>query len=95
MTDKTKLVLVGLLVVLETGSTPSRGGGPAVPTKEELAKNNALFFEMASKSLDAEGYRRFVAAQRRAFEDEVDLELGAPKPGAKSGEVKPAAGTGR
>jgi metallo-beta-lactamase class B len=34
--------------------------------------------------IDPEGYRRFIAAKKRAFEDEVDAELGAPKPGAKA-----------
>jgi metallo-beta-lactamase class B len=29
--------------------------------------------------VDPEGYRRWVASKRRAFDDEVDLELGAPK----------------
>jgi hypothetical protein len=29
--------------------------------------------------VDPEGYRRFIAGKRRAFEDEVDLELGVPK----------------
>jgi metallo-beta-lactamase class B len=29
--------------------------------------------------IDPEGYRRFVAGKKRAFEDEVDLELGTPK----------------
>jgi metallo-beta-lactamase class B len=33
--------------------------------------------------VDPEGYRRFVANQKRAFEEEVDLEMGAPKPAAK------------
>jgi len=26
--------------------------------------------------MDPEGYRRFIASKRRAFEDEVDLEMG-------------------
>jgi metallo-beta-lactamase class B len=33
--------------------------------------------------VDPEGYRRFIANQKRAFEDEVDRELGAPKPAPK------------
>jgi metallo-beta-lactamase class B len=33
--------------------------------------------------VDPEGYRRFVAGKKRAFEDEVDLELGVPKSAAK------------
>ena len=33
--------------------------------------------------IDPEGYRRFVAAKKRAFEDEVDEELGVPKSAAK------------
>ena len=33
--------------------------------------------------IDPEGYRRFVAGKRRAFEDEVDKEMGAPKAAAK------------
>jgi metallo-beta-lactamase class B len=32
--------------------------------------------------IDPEGYRRFVAGKRRAFEDEVDAEMGAPKSAA-------------
>ena len=42
--------------------------------------------------VDPEGYRRFVAKLRRTFEDEVDAELGVPKP---SPAVKPASGTGK
>jgi metallo-beta-lactamase class B len=33
--------------------------------------------------IDPEGYRRFIAGKKRAFEDEVDEELGAPKTAAK------------
>ena len=33
--------------------------------------------------IDAEGYRRFVAGKKRAFEDEVDEELGVPKTTSK------------
>jgi metallo-beta-lactamase class B len=33
--------------------------------------------------IDPEGYRRFIAGKKRAFEDEVDEELGAPKAEAK------------
>jgi metallo-beta-lactamase class B len=29
--------------------------------------------------VDPEGYRRFIAGKRRAFEDEVDAELGVKK----------------
>jgi hypothetical protein len=29
--------------------------------------------------IDPEGYRRFVAGKKRAFENEVDEELGVPK----------------
>ncbi len=32
---------------------------------------------------DPDGYRRFIAGKKRAFEDEVDAELGAPKAAAK------------
>jgi metallo-beta-lactamase class B len=33
--------------------------------------------------VDPEGYRRFVATKKRAFEDEVDLEMGVSKSTAK------------
>ena len=33
--------------------------------------------------IDPEGYRRFIAGKKRAFEDEVDQELGVPKGAAK------------
>jgi metallo-beta-lactamase class B len=33
--------------------------------------------------IDPEGYRRFIAGKKRAFEDQVDEELGAPKAAAK------------
>jgi metallo-beta-lactamase class B len=33
--------------------------------------------------IDPEGYRRFIAGRKRAFEDQVDLELGAAKPPQK------------
>jgi len=29
--------------------------------------------------IDPEGYRRFIAEKKRAFEDQVDLEMGAKK----------------
>ncbi len=32
--------------------------------------------------IDPEGYRRFIAGKKRAFEDQVDAELGAPKAAA-------------
>ena len=34
--------------------------------------------------INPEEYRRFVAKQKRAFEDQADLEMGAPKPEKKS-----------
>jgi metallo-beta-lactamase class B len=33
--------------------------------------------------IDPEGYRRFISDKKRAFEDEVDGELGPPKAPAK------------
>jgi metallo-beta-lactamase class B len=33
--------------------------------------------------IDPEGYRRFIAGKKRAFEDQVDEEMGVPKGGAK------------
>jgi len=33
--------------------------------------------------IDPEGYRRFIAGKKRAFEDQVDEELGVPKAAAK------------
>ena len=33
--------------------------------------------------IDPEGYRRFIAGKKRAFEDEVDKETGASKPATK------------
>lgn len=33
--------------------------------------------------VDPEGYRRFIASKRRAFEDEVDVEMGVTKPKEK------------
>jgi len=33
--------------------------------------------------IDPEGYRRFIAGKKRAFEDQVDEELGAPKAASK------------
>ena len=51
-----------------------------LPAKEQLANDNELFISLATKSLKwdepAEGYRRFIAGKRRAFEDEVDTENG-------------------
>ena len=52
------------------------------------------YFDLAGKSergetegvkawIDPEGYRRFIAGKRRAFEDQVDEELGAPTGAAK------------
>lgn len=42
--------------------------------KRERAKTQGV-----SAWVDPEGYRRFIAAKKRAFEDEVDAELGAAK----------------
>ncbi len=33
--------------------------------------------------IDPEGYRRFIAGKKRAFEDEVDEEMGVPKSAGK------------
>jgi metallo-beta-lactamase class B len=33
--------------------------------------------------VDPEGYRRWVAGKKRAFEDEVDAEMGVMKGGAQ------------
>jgi len=33
--------------------------------------------------MDPEGYRRWVSEKKRDFEDQVDEELGVPKPAAK------------
>lgn len=40
--------------------------------------------------IDPEGYRRFIAGKKRAFEDEVDEELGAPKAAATSSADAPS-----
>ena len=58
------------------------------------AGHHTEYFDLAGKSerakaegvkawIDPEGYRRFIAGKRRAFEDEVDKELGAPTGTAK------------
>jgi metallo-beta-lactamase class B len=39
--------------------------------------------EGVSAWVDREGYRRWVAHKKRAFEDQVDTEMGVPKGGAK------------
>jgi metallo-beta-lactamase class B len=41
-------------------------------------KRRRMPVEGVNAWVDPEGYRRFVAANKRAFEDEVDLEMGAP-----------------
>ncbi len=46
--------------------------------KRERAKTEGI-----KAWIDPEGYRRFVAKKKRAFEDQVDLELGAKKPTPK------------
>lgn len=46
--------------------------------KRERAKTEGV-----NAWVDAEGYRRFVADKKRAFEDEVDEELGVPGAAAK------------
>lgn len=46
--------------------------------KRERAKTEGI-----KAWVDPEGYREFVADKKRAFEDEVDEELGVPKPAAK------------
>ncbi len=43
------------------------------------AKRERARSEGASAWVNAEEYRQFVAKQKRAFEDEVDLELGVRK----------------
>ncbi|MCM3878550.1 MAG: subclass B3 metallo-beta-lactamase [Vicinamibacterales bacterium] len=47
--------------------------------KRERAKTEGL-----KAWIDPEGYRRFIAEKKRAFEDQVDLELGAKKSAAQS-----------
>lgn len=44
-------------------------------SKRERAKTEGV-----NAWVDPEGYRRFIASKRRAFEDEVDAEKGAPPP---------------
>jgi metallo-beta-lactamase class B len=39
--------------------------------------------EGAKTWIDPEGYRSFIAGKKRAFEDEVDEEIGVPKPAAR------------
>ena len=46
------------------------------------AKRKRAANEGVNAWLDPEGYRQFVAAKRRAFEDEVDAEMKVPS-GAK------------
>jgi metallo-beta-lactamase class B len=43
------------------------------------AKSKRATTEGVTAWVDPEGYRRFVAKQKRAFEDEVDLEMGVSK----------------
>jgi metallo-beta-lactamase class B len=45
--------------------------------KRERAKTEGM-----AAWIDPEGYRRFIAAKKRAFEAQVDLELGVPTPAA-------------
>jgi metallo-beta-lactamase class B len=47
------------------------------------AKRKRAETEGVKAWIDPEGYRRFIAGKKRAFEDEVDEELGAPGPAAK------------
>lgn len=42
------------------------------------AKRKRAVTEGVSAWIDPEGYRRFVAAKKRAFEDQVDREMGVP-----------------
>jgi metallo-beta-lactamase class B len=48
-----------------------------------LGKSERAKTEGVKAWVDPEGYRRFIAGKRRAFEDEVDKELGAPTGTAK------------
>jgi metallo-beta-lactamase class B len=47
------------------------------------AKRQRAATEGVAAWVDPEGYRRWVASKRRAFEDEVDKEMGVQKPVAK------------
>jgi metallo-beta-lactamase class B len=46
-------------------------------------KRKRALIEGVNTWIDPEGYRRFVVGKRRAFEDQVDLEMGVPQGMAK------------
>lgn len=54
--------------------------------KRERAKTEGV-----AAWIDPEGYRRFIAAKKRAFEAQVDLELGAARPAAPAASPESAA----
>ena len=49
------------------------------------AKRERAATEGVSAWVDREGYRKFVASQRRAFEDQMDREM-APRPKSAEGQ---------
>ncbi|MGH7849821.1 MAG: hypothetical protein ACREOP_05945 [Thermodesulfobacteriota bacterium] len=45
----------------------------------EIFPPKSAAIEGVNAWVDPEGYRRFIASKRRAFEDEVDMEMGVKK----------------
>ena len=70
------------------GLKPDIWGGHHTEYVNLEGKRKRAAAEGVNAWIDPEGYRRFIATNRRAFEDEVDLEMGV-KP-AKAGNARQA-----
>jgi metallo-beta-lactamase class B len=62
---------------------PDIWGGHHTEYFDLEGKRKRMAREGVNAWIDPEGYRRWVASKKRAFEDEVDLELSVPKNGSK------------
>lgn len=62
---------------------PDIWGGHHTEYSDVSGKRERAKTEGVNAWVDPEGYREFIAEKRRAFEDEVDLELGVQKKPAK------------
>jgi metallo-beta-lactamase class B len=58
---------------------PDIWGGHHTEYFDLKGKRERAAIEGVKAWVDPEGYRRFIASKRRAFEDEVDAEMGVAK----------------
>jgi hypothetical protein len=71
---------VVILAVIANASLRTGSAGKVANESSDLeGKQKRAKTEGVNSWVDPEGYRRFIASKRRAFEDEVDSEMGKNK----------------